>query len=152
MPYTLQRSSHRRRFATTNLAASQFSYGFACFIPHTSGVPESCEGLDNIGNSEHLDCVRSVDCLRTTCNVTDHFDGYGATLELFPCYRPPGLEILLISPDAITSVGEFDSSRPSRTTGVPLNDEEEDGLSAEFQITVSWPTAQTASIMVSGGQ
>ena len=117
---------------------------------NTAGVPESCEGLDNIGNAEQLDCLRTVDCLSVTCNVTSLFEGYGAKMDLFPCHRPPGLEIFLISPNATTSVGEFDSSMPSRTTGVPLNNEEgEGGLTAEFQITVSWAIQQTATVKVS---
>ena len=108
-----------------------------------TGVPESCEGLDNIGKARVLDCERTPDCLSQICNVSEGLFGHGATLLLFPCDQPPALEILLNSPEGSGTVGKFDSSTPSRTTGVPLNDQ-----GFQFQITVVWATPRTASIMV----
>jgi hypothetical protein len=109
-------------------------------------VPESCEGLDNIGNSERLECVPSEDCLSALCNVTNPFTGYGAIVHLLPCDQPPALEILLLSPDAVTSVWKFDSSTPSRTTSVPLTDDT-NSFSVEFRMTVSWAAPHAATIM-----
>jgi hypothetical protein len=112
-------------------------------IRSEEGVPESCEGLDNIGKARVLDCERTPDCLSQICNVSEGLFGHGATLLLFPCDQPPALEILLNSPEGSGTVGKFDSSTPSRTTGVPLNDQ-----GFQFQITVVWATPRTASIMV----
>ena len=96
----------------------------------------------NIGKADVLDCEPATDCLSETCNVTDVLTGHGATLVLFPCDKPPALQILLNSPTGSDSVGKFDSRNPSRTTGVPLGD---DG-GFEFQINVEWPTPRTASL------
>ena len=112
---------------------------FLCVL--ATAEPESCDGLDSIGNSSALQCDRSSDCLSLDCNATET-SGDGAILHLFPCDNPPAIEIIFKSLLGQSSVGKFDSSNPSRTTGVPLAGD------VEFQLTVSWVTTQTATITV----
>ena len=141
MPALESWDSQRGRFAQTDNIAE-----FCTSFPRSADVPESCEGLDNIGKARKLDCERSADCLSQTCNVTDVFIGYGATLLLFPCDQPPAFEILFNSPKGSNTVEKYDSSTPSRSTAVPLS-EEPDGY--ELEITVFWATPRTAAITVS---
>lgn len=104
-------------------------------------MPESCDGLDAIGNSSYLQCERSNDCLHLDCNVT-LYEGYGAKLDLLPCDEPPAIEVFLKSPNGQSPLGKFDSSDPSRTTAAPLDDV------FDFQFIFSWITNQTATITV----
>ena len=63
-------------------------------------------------------------------------------MVLLPCNRLPALKLLLKSPTGTTSLGEFDSSHPVRTTVASLSE------TVDFEITVSWATPQIATIMV----
>ena len=106
-----------------------------------AGTPESCEGLDNIiANIEVLQCQRNDDCLSLDCDAID-MEGFGAVLYLFPCDRPPAIELISKTPLGNSSVGKFNSSQ-TRTTVIDL------GNGTEFQTTISWITNQTASISV----
>ena len=63
-------------------------------------------------------------------------------MNLLPCDQPPAIEIFVKSPDGESRLGKFDSSEPSSTTAVPLNDV------TEFQFIVSWISIQTVTITV----
>lgn len=63
-------------------------------------------------------------------------------MNLLPCDQPPAIEIFLKTPDNESLLGKFDSSEPSSTTAVPLDDV------AEFRFIVSWISIQTVTIMV----
>ena len=128
------------RFAPTELPTCIMVTYYVYSLAVAGGEPESCEGLDNIGNSALLQCQRSDDCLFLDCNATS-IAGFGAVLHLYPCDKPPAIELLFKKPDGLSPVGKFNSSDPI-TANIYLN------ITTKFEITVSWITNQIFSFSV----
>jgi hypothetical protein len=59
-------------------------------------------------------------------------------LHLYPCDKPPAIELFFKTPDGLSPVGEFNSSDPI-TANIYLN------ITTKFEITVSWITNQIFS-------